>query len=82
MASGPTTSWQINGEKMEIVTDCTFLGSEITVDSDCNHEIETLAPWKKSYDTTRQCIKKQRYHLANKGPFTQSYDFSSYHIQI
>ena len=80
MASGPTTSWQINGEKMEIVTDCTFLGSEITVDSDCNHEIETLAPWKKSYDQPRKHIKKQKHHFANKGPYSQSYGFFSSHV--
>ena len=50
MASGPFTSWQINGEKMETVTDFIFLGCKITVDSDCSHEIKRLAPWKKSYD--------------------------------
>ena len=44
MASGPTTSWQIDGETMETVTDFIFLGSKITVDSDCSHEIKTLAP--------------------------------------
>ena len=44
MASGPTTSWQIDGETMETVTDYIFLGSKITVDSDCSHEIKTLAP--------------------------------------
>jgi len=53
MASSPTTWWQIVGEKMETVTDFIFLGSKITVDSDCNHEIKTLASWKKSYDKPR-----------------------------
>ena len=53
MASSPITWWQIDGEKMETVTDFIFLGSKITVDSDCNHEIKTLASWKKSYDTPR-----------------------------
>ena len=53
MASGPITSWQIDGETMEIVTDFIFLGSKITVDGDCNHEIKRLAPWKKSYDKSR-----------------------------
>ena len=80
MASGPTTSWQTNGEKMEIVTDFTFLGSEITVDGDCNHEIETLAPWKKSYDQPRKQIKKQKHYFADKGPYSQSYGFSSSHV--
>ena len=50
MASGPTTSWQIDGEKMETVRGFIFLGSKITADGDCSHEIKTLAPWKKSYD--------------------------------
>ena len=53
MASSPITWWQIDGEKMETVTDFIFLGSKITVDSDCNHEIKTLASWKKSYDKPR-----------------------------
>ena len=50
MASGPVTSWHIDGEKMETVRDFIFLGSKITADGDCSHEIKTLAPWKKSYD--------------------------------
>ena len=50
MASGPITSWQIDGETMETVSDFIFLGSKITADGDCSHEIKTLAPWKKSYD--------------------------------
>ena len=48
MASGPMTSWQIDEEKVETVTDFIFLGSKITADSDCSHEIKTLVPWKKS----------------------------------
>ena len=78
MASSPITSWQIEGGKMETVTDFIFLGSKITVDSDCSHEIKTLAPGKKSYDKPRQYIKKQRHHFANKGPYSQSYGFSSH----
>ena len=50
MASGPITSWQIDGETVEIVADFTFWGSKITADGDCSHEIKTLAAWKKSYD--------------------------------
>ena len=80
MTSGPITSWQIDGEAMETMTDFTFLGSKITVDGDCNHEIKTLGPWKKSYDQTRQHIKKQRHYFANKGPSNQSYGFSSSHV--
>ena len=66
MASGPITSWQINGETMETVTEFILLGSKITADGDCSHEIKTLAPWKKSYDKSRQHIKKQRRYFACK----------------
>ena len=69
--------------KVETVRDFIFLGSKITADGDCSHEIEKmLAPWKKSYDPSRQHIKKQRHYFANKGPFSQSYGFSSSHIQM
>ena len=50
MASSPITSWQIDGETVETVTDFIFWGSKMTADGDCSHEIKTLAPWKKSYD--------------------------------
>ena len=50
MASGPMTSWHIDGETMKAVTDFIFLASKIMVDGDCSHEITRLAPWKKSYD--------------------------------
>ena len=65
MASSPITLWQIVGET---VTDFIFLGSKITVDGDCSHEIKTLAPWKKSYDKPRQHVEKQRHYFAYKGP--------------
>ena len=80
MASGPITSWHIDGETMETVTDFIFLGSKITVDGDCSHEIKRLAPWKKSYDKPRQCIKKHRHYFADKGPRSQGYGFSSSHV--
>ena len=81
MASGPITSWQIEGETMETVTDFIFLGSKITVDSDYNQEIKRLLLLgEKSYDKPRQHIKKQRHHFANKGLYSQSYDLSSSHI--
>ena len=53
MVSGPITSWQIDGETMETVTDFIFLGSKITADGDCKHEIKTLSLWKKSYEQPR-----------------------------
>ena len=59
MASGSITSWQIDGETMETMTDFIFLGSKITANGDFNHEIKMLVPWKKSYDQPRQRIKKQ-----------------------
>ena len=80
MASGPITSWQIDGETVEIVTDFIFGGSKITADGDCSHEIKTLAPWKKSYDQPRQHIKKQRCYFASKGLSTQHYSFFSSHV--
>ena len=53
MAFGPITSWQIDGEILETVADFIFLGSKITADGDCSHEIKTYTPWKKSYDQPR-----------------------------
>ena len=54
MASGPITSWQTGGESMETVTDFMFLGSRITADGDCSHEIKRrLFHWKESYDQPR-----------------------------
>ena len=79
MASGPITSWQIDGVTMETVTDY-ILSSKITAGGDCSHEIKTFAPWKKSYDQPRQHIKKQRHYFANKGPSSQSCGFSSGHV--
>ena len=80
MASGPITSWQIDGEIMETVRDFVFGGSKITADGDCSHEIKTFAPWKKSYDQPRQHIKKQWHYFTNNGPSIQSYVFSSSHV--
>ena len=62
MASYPLTSWQIDGEKMEAVTDFIFLGSKITADGDCSDEI-------KSCDKPRQCITKQRHPLGQAGAY-------------
>ena len=71
LASDPVTSWQIDGETMETVTDFILGGSKITADGDCNHEIKKI-PWKKSYDQPRKHIKKWRHNFANKGPSSQS----------
>ena len=80
MASGLITSWEMDGEIVETVSDFIFLGSKITEDGDCSHEIKTFAPWKESYDQPRQHIKKQRLYFANKGLSRQGYGFSSSHV--
>ena len=80
MASGPITSWQIDGETEETVRDFVLGGSRITTDGDCSHEIKTcLLLGRKSFQT-RQHIKKQRHYFANKGLSSQSYGFSRSHV--
>ena len=81
MASGPITSWQIDGETVKTMPDFIFGGSKITADGDCSHEIKRhFTPWKKNYDQLRQHIKKQRHYFVNKGPSSQGYNFSSSHV--
>ena len=81
MASGPITSWQIEGKIVETVTDFIFLVSQITAHGYYSHEIKkTFAPCKKNYDKPRQHIQKQRYYFADKGPSCQVYGFSSSHV--
>ena len=80
MASSPITSQQIDGETMETVRAFVFLGSK-----HCKWWLQPwnwkiLAPWKKSYDKLTHRIKKQRHFFANKGPYSQSYGFSSNHV--
>ena len=83
MASGPNITWQIDGGKIKTETDFVFLGSKITADDDCSHEIKRhLFFRKESYDKLRQHIKKQRHYFANKGPSSQNYGFSSSHVWI
>ena len=79
MVSGPITSWQIDGETMEIAT--IFLGSKITADGDCSHEVRRcLLLGRKAMKNLREHIKKQKYHFAKNDPYSQSYDFSSIHL--
>ena len=81
MASGPITSWQIDGETVETVTDFIFLGSKITADGDCRHEIKRrLLLESKVLNHPRQHVKKQRHYFTNKGPASQSYSFASGHV--
>ena len=79
MPSSPITSWKIKGEKVQVVTDFILGGSKISADSNCSNEIQTLTPWKESYDKPRQYIKKKT-QFANKGPSSQSHGFSSSHV--
>ena len=79
MASGPITSWQIDGETMEIVTDFNFLGSKITADGDCSHEIKRcLLFWRKAMTNLDSILKSRKF--ANKGLSSQSYGFSNSHV--
>ena len=83
MASGPITSWQIDGETMKTETDFIFLGSKITADGDCSHLlIRCFATGKKSCNKPRWHIKQQRHYFADKGPNSQTYGSSSSHIWI
>ena len=80
MASSPITSWEIDGETVETVTEFIFLGSKITADGDCSHEIKRSLLLKESYDQPRPRIKKQRHYFASKGPSSQGYGFSSSYV--
>ena len=80
MASSSITSWQIDGETVEPVTDLILGGSKITADADCSHEIKRHLLLGKKTDQPRGQIKKQRHYFANKGPSSQSYGFSSSHV--
>ena len=80
MASGPITSWQIDGETVETVADFIFLHSKITADGDCSHEIKRRLLLGGKLWPTWQHIQKQRHYFANKGPSTPGYGFSSSHV--
>ena len=81
MAFGPITSWQIDGETVETVADFSFLGSKITADGDCSHEIKRfLLLGRKVMTNLAAYIEKQRYYFANKGPSSQGYGFSTGHV--
>ena len=79
MASGPITSWQIDGETLEAVTDFIFWSSKISADGDCSHEIKICLLLGRKVMTNLDSILKGR-DIANKGPSSQSYGFYSSHI--
>ena len=88
MASGPTTSWEIDGETMETVSNFIFLGSKITADGDCSHEIKRCLLLGRKIMTNLDSIfksrdkkkKKQRHYFANKGLSSQGYGYSYGHV--
>ena len=80
MASGPITSWQIDGETAETVEDCIFLGSKIIALGDCSHEIKRCLLLGRKIMTSLDSILKSRDYSANKGPSSQGYGFSSGHV--
>ena len=80
MASSPITSWQIDGETMEIVTDLIFLSYKITADGDCRHKIKRHLLLGRKAMTNIDSISKSRYFFSDKGPSSQGYGFSSSHV--
>ena len=82
MTSGPITSWQIDGEKMKTVTDFILLGSKITADGDCSHEIKRCMFLGRKAMTNLDSILKSRHCFVNKGPYSQGYGFSSGHVRM
>ena len=81
MASGPITSWQIDRETMDTVTDFIFLGSKITAEGDCSHEIKRqLFLGRKAMTNLDSIVIKQRHYFADKSLSSQSYGFSSSHV--
>ena len=80
MASGSITSWQIDGQTVETVADFIFLGSKITAEGDCSHEIKRCLLLGRKVMTNLDSIFKSRDYFANKGPSSQGYGFSSGHV--
>ena len=82
MASGPITSWEIDGEMVETVSDLILGGSKITADGDCSHEIKRRLLLGRKVMTNLGSMLKSRYYFANKGPSGQGYGFSSGHVSM
>ena len=80
IASGPITSWEIDWETVETVSDFIFWGSKITADGDCSHEIKRRLLLGKKVMTNLDSILKSRHYFANKGPSSQGYGFSNSHV--
>ena len=82
MASGPITSWQIDGETVKSVRDFILGGFKVTADGDCSHEIKRCLLLGRKVMSNLDSILKNRHYFANKGPSSQSYGFSSSHIWL
>ena len=82
MISSPIASWQLEGEKVEAVTDFTFFGSKIPADGDHSHEIKRRLLLGRKSTTNLDNVLKSRHHLASKGPLSESYGFSSSHVRV
>ena len=80
MASSPITSWQIDGETMETVTDFIFLSFKTSADGDCSHEIKRRLLLGRKVMTNLDSLLKSRHYFANKGRSSQSYGFSICHV--
>ena len=81
MASGPITSWKIDGKTVETVSDFIFGGSKITTDGDCSlGNQKMIASWQESYGKPRQCVEKQRHYSVDKGPYSQAYGLPHGHV--
>ena len=81
MASGPITSWEIDGETVETVSDFVFGGFKITADGDCSHEIKRHSLLgRKVMTKLDRILKKETYNFSNKGLSSQGYDFSTSHV--
>ena len=80
MASGPVTSWQIDGETVETVADFIFLGSKITADGECGHEIKRHLLLGRKVMTNLHSILKSRHYFVNKDPSSPGYGFSISHV--
>ena len=82
MASSPITSWQIDGETMETVTDFIFFSSKTTVDGDCSNEIKRCLLLGRKAMINLDSVLKSRHHFADKGLYSQSYGFCSSHVRL
>ena len=80
VASGPITSWEIDGETVETVSDFIFWGSKVTADGDCSHEVKRCLLYGRKATTNLDSVLKSRHYFADKGPSSQSYGFSSSHV--